>query len=83
MLTGGRLAYTGAMTDDPAPSSDDPKQEYRDALDQWQKHLGGVHSLLLEGQRLPPEQIKGLLNREARAKARYDIARRRLLGIDE
>ena len=66
-----------------APASTDPKQAYRDAYEQWQKHLTGVHSLLLEGNRLPPEQIKGLLNREARAKERYDAARRRLLGIDE
>ncbi|MFA7248381.1 MAG: hypothetical protein WC273_02000 [Dehalococcoidia bacterium] len=62
---------------------EDPKRAYRDAYDQWQKHLSGVHALLLEGQRLPPEQIKGLLNRESRAKERYDAARRRLLGIDE
>jgi hypothetical protein len=67
----------------PAAASDDPKQAYREAYDQWQKHLAGVHSLLLDGQRLPPEQIKGLLNREARAKERYETARRRLLGIDE
>ena len=60
----------------------DPKQEYRDAYEAWQKHLSGVHDLLLEGNRIPPEQIKGLLNREARAKERYDAARRRLLGID-
>ena len=66
-----------------APASDDPKQAYRDAYEQWQKYLSGVHSLLLEGNRLPPEQIKGLLNRESRAKERYDTARRRLLGIDE
>lgn len=76
------------MVDEPAaPPSDaspsDWKQAYRDAYDQWQKHLSGVHALLLDGQRLPPEQIKGLLNREARAKERYDMARRRLLGIDE
>ena len=75
------------MVDEPdtpeAPASDDPKQAYRDAYEQWQKHLTGVHSLLLDGQRLPPEQIKGLLNREARAKERYDAARRSLLGIDE
>ena len=75
------------MVDEPdapeAPVSDDPKQAYRHAYDQWQKHLAGVHALLLDGQRLPPEQIKGLLNREARAKDRYDVARRRLLGIDE
>ena len=60
----------------------DPKQEYREAYEAWQKHLSGVHDLLLEGNRIPPEQIKGLLNREARAKERYDAARRRLLGID-
>lgn len=74
------------MVDEPelteATPDADPKQAYRDAYDLWQKHLAGVHSLLLEGKRLPPEQIKGLLNREARAKDRYDAARRRLLGID-
>ena len=72
---------SSATPSDASPS--DPKQAYRDAYEQWQKHLGGVHALLLDGQRLPPEQIKGLLNREARAKERYDMARRRLLGIDE
>ena len=68
--------YTGGM------ATDDPKQAYREAYEAWQKHLSGVHELLLEGKRLPPEQIKGLLNREARAKAQYDAARERLLGID-
>ena len=63
-------------------SEPDPKQEYREAYDTWQKQLAGVHDLLLDGNRIPPEQIKGLLNREARAKERYDAARRRLLGID-
>ena len=71
------------MVDEPDAVSDDPKQAYRAAYEQWQRHLGGVHALLLDGERLPPEQIKGLLNREARAKERYDAARRRLLGIDE
>ncbi|PKN78438.1 MAG: hypothetical protein CVU47_12280 [Chloroflexi bacterium HGW-Chloroflexi-9] len=61
----------------------DPKQAYRDAYADWQRHLEGVHALLLDGNRLPPEQIKGLLNREARAKERYDAARRRLLGVEE
>ncbi|MCK9485086.1 MAG: hypothetical protein M0R73_00005 [Dehalococcoidia bacterium] len=63
--------------------SDDPKQAYREAYDDWQKHLQGVHDLLLEGNRMPPEQIKGLLNREARAKQRYDQARKRLLGVED
>lgn len=71
-----RRSYNEAMT------TDDPKQAYREAFEAWQKHLSGVHDLLLEGKRLPPEQIKGLLNREARAKEKYDEARRRLLGID-
>lgn len=69
--------YTVPMTDD------DPKAVYREAYEAWQKHLSGVHDLLLEGKRLPPEQIKGLLNREARAKEKYDEARRRLLGVDD
>ena len=64
-------------------TNDDPKQAYREAYEAWQKHLSGVHDLLLDGNRLPPEQIKGLLNREARAKEKYDEARRRLLGIDD
>ena len=64
-------------------SDGDPRQAYREAYEDWQRHLAGVHDLLLEGKRLPPEQIKGLLNREARAKARYDEARRSLLGIEE
>ncbi|GMU39899.1 MAG: hypothetical protein AMXMBFR23_07650 [Chloroflexota bacterium] len=75
----GRL-YTRSMADTPAA---DPKQTYREAYADWQRHLTGVHDLLLEGKRLPPEQIKGLLNREARAKERYDAARRHLLGIEE
>jgi len=61
----------------------DPKQAYRDAYEDWQRQLAGVHDLLLDGKRLPPEQIKGLLNREARAKARYEEARRQLLGVEE
>jgi hypothetical protein len=57
--------------------------EYREAYETWQKHLSGLHSFLLEGQRLDPIRIKGLLNREARAKRRYDAARLKLLGIED
>lgn len=63
-------------------ATDEAKQAYREALDDWQAQLERVHALLLDGERLPPDQIKGLLNREARAKDRYDAARRKLLGID-
>ncbi|MBT5775494.1 MAG: hypothetical protein HOH95_14090 [Dehalococcoidia bacterium] len=62
---------------------EDAKQEYRDALDAWHQQLDGVHALLLDGERIPPDQIKGLLGREARTKERYDAARLRLLGIEE
>lgn len=68
---------------DPVTGETDPKQAYREAYDAWQKQLAGLHDFLLEGNRIPPEQIKGLLNREARAKERYDAARRRLLGISD
>jgi hypothetical protein len=57
--------------------------EYREAYEAWQKHLSGLHAFLLEGRRLDPLRIKGLLNREARAKRRYDAARLRLLGIED
>jgi hypothetical protein len=64
-------------------ATSEAQQRYREALEAWQKQLEGVHRLLLDGERLPPEQIKGLLGREARAKERYEAARRELLGIDE
>ena len=63
-------------------ASDEAKQEYREALDRWQEQLERVHALLLDGERIPPDQIKGLLGREARAKDRYDAARRELLGVE-
>jgi hypothetical protein len=59
------------------------KDEYRQAYETWTKHVHDLHGVLLEGQRLDPPQLKGLLNREARAKERYDAARRKLLGIED
>ncbi len=61
----------------------DVKQEYRDAYEAWQKQLTGLHEVFLDGGRLDPVRLKGLLNRESRAKRRYDHARLRLLGIEE
>lgn len=63
-------------------ATDDEKQEYREAFERWQEQLERVHSFLLDGERLPPPEIKGLLSREARAKERYDAARRQLIGIE-
>ena len=76
------LPYTGRVTttDDPREASRD---EYRAAYEDWQEQLAKVHAFFLDGERLHPTAIKGLLNREARAKQRYDEARRRLLGIEE
>ena len=60
---------------------DDVRSEYWEAYKAWTAQLEQLHSVLLEGQRLEPPKLKGLLNREAHAKERYDAARRRLLGI--
>ena len=63
-------------------TGEDHKTTYRDAYADWQAQLARLHAFFLDGERMPPQQIKGLLNREARAKERYDAARRRLLGIE-
>lgn len=55
---------------------------YREAWDAWRQQLDRVHSVFLGEERLKPDQLKGLLNREARAKEKYDAARLRLLGLE-
>jgi len=57
------------------------QEEYRQAYDDWQAQLATLHRVFLEGEALEPPKLKGLLNREARAKERYDAARLTLLGI--
>ena len=57
------------------------KAEYEEAYEAWQRQLQRLHQVFLEGERPAPPQLKGLLNREARAKERYDAAREALLGI--
>lgn len=64
-------------------ATEEVKREYSAAFRAWQEELTRLHQVLLEGERLPPPQLKGLLNREARAKERYEAARRRLLGIPD
>jgi hypothetical protein len=56
--------------------------EYRSAWEAWQKQLEHLHRVMLEGEAIRPDQLKGLLGREARAKERWEAARRRLLGLD-
>lgn len=62
---------------------DEARDAYRDAWDAWQQQLTRLHAFFLDGERIEPPALKGLLNREARAKERYDAARRRLLGLAE
>jgi hypothetical protein len=58
----------------------DRKREYREA---YQGQLQALHRVLLEGERLGLPELKVLLNRETRAKERYDRARWALLGLSE
>ena len=61
---------------------DPPQQEeYQKAYDAWQEQIGALHRVLLDGESMESPKLKGLLNREARAKERYDEARLALLGI--
>lgn len=62
---------------------EDSKQQYREAYADWQEQLTALHQVLLDGERLEPPKLKGLLHREARAKERYDAARRSLLGLSD
>ena len=73
---GAAALILGPMTED------DRIATYREAYDAWQRQLAGLHGVFLEGKRLGPVRLKGLLNRESRAKRRYDRARLRLLGIE-
>ena len=62
--------------------SEERRQAYLQAYEDWQKQLQALHEAFLDGTRTPVgDQFKGLLNREARAKEKYDKARLELLGI--
>jgi hypothetical protein len=56
---------------------------YREAWDAWLKQVEHLNRVFLEGEKIGPEQLKGLLTREARRKDEYDAARLKLLGLDE
>ena len=57
------------------------REAYLKAYRDWQAQLEQLHRVFLESESLSPPQLKGLLNRESRAKERYDAARTELLGI--
>ena len=56
-------------------------EDYEFSWIAWQKQLSRVHDVFLKGEEISPDRLKGLLNRESRAKYAYDEARNRLLGI--
>lgn len=56
---------------------------YQEAYETWQRHLAPLHEFFIEKKRIDPLRLKGVLNREARSKHKYDQARLRLLGIEE
>ena len=64
-------------------ASEDRVAAYREAYDIWQRHLAALHEFFLEGKRIDPLRLKGVLTREARSKRKYDHARLTLLGIEE
>lgn len=61
----------------------DNNREYIEAYEAWHAQLQALHRVLLEGERPEPPKLKAILNREARAKERYDLQRRALLGLPE
>lgn len=63
--------------------TDEDRARYRQAYEDWQRQLEALHAFLLDGHApRGPDAIKGLFNREERAKQRYDAARLRLLGLE-
>ncbi len=63
--------------------AEDKVAVYREAYETWQRHLAALHEFFLDKKRIEPLRLKGVLNREARSKRKYDHARLRLLGIEE
>ena len=56
--------------------------EYREAWEAWNKQIEHVHRVFLGDEKLKPDQLKGLLNRESRTKEKYEAARLKLLGLE-
>ncbi|MBR73700.1 MAG: hypothetical protein CL872_02000 [Dehalococcoidaceae bacterium] len=55
---------------------------YLEAFAYWQNAAEKLHHILFdESATKDPAKIKGALNREIRAKEKYEIARKNILGI--
>jgi len=62
--------------------SEDLHTQYMTAYSAWLEQITAVHNFFFEESALRPDKVKGLLNREANAKDKYDLARLKLLGLD-
>ena len=63
-------------------ATEERRKAYLEAYEDWQTKLAALHEVFIDGTKmLEGDQMKGLLNREARAKAKYDEARLALLGF--
>jgi hypothetical protein len=60
----------------------DVASSYQEAWAAWMKQAEHLNRVFLEDEAIEPMQMKGLLNREARAFEKFGDARDRLLGID-
>jgi hypothetical protein len=62
---------------------DDLKREYLASYEDWQAQICKLNRVLVEGVRMDPPKLKGLLNREARAWEHFGKSRRLLLGLTD
>jgi hypothetical protein len=57
-------------------------ERYLDAFNYWQQMLTNLHAILFDEKEVKdPSVIKGALNREARAKEKYEEQRKEIFGI--
>jgi hypothetical protein len=62
--------------------SEELRSQYMAAYSTWIRQIEAVHNFFFDESVLRPDKVKGLLNREANAKEKYDLARLKLLGLD-
>jgi hypothetical protein len=64
-------------------TDDETRTAYMAAWDEWRQQVEHLHRVFFDDEPIRPDQLKGLLNREARKKEAYDAARLRLIGLAE
>ncbi|HLZ72763.1 MAG TPA: hypothetical protein VKV26_22900 [Dehalococcoidia bacterium] len=61
----------------------DKRAAYTAAYERWQRDLGALHRVLLDGDQLDPPHFVALLRRESKSKAKYDEVRQHVLGLPD